>query len=79
MDGGVSVTDQLELTAHCLLRLTTALMLEAVGIPHGQPSAAAELNRRTDRTLTSNQWLAILEPHYRRRFSPAQATRGQGL
>jgi hypothetical protein len=71
--------DQLQLTAHCLLRLTTALALEAAAIPHGQPSAAAELNERTGRRLSSAQWLAILEPYYRRRLCPAEAARAQGL
>lgn len=65
--------DQLELTAHCLLRLTIAVALEAQAIPHGEPSATAELNERTGRRLTSSQWLAILEPHYSRRFYPAEA------
>jgi hypothetical protein len=60
--------DELHVTAHCLLRLTTALTLEAAGICHSQGSATAELNHRTCRQLTSAQWLAILEPHYRKRF-----------
>lgn len=65
-------SNELQLTSHCLLRLSTALMLEAVDIPHGLPTATAELNRRTGRNLSSREWLAILEPHYRRRFAPGE-------
>jgi hypothetical protein len=64
--------DELRLSAHCLLRLTTALILECGDVPHGQPCAADELNARTGRQLSSRQWLEILEPHYRRRFCPGE-------
>jgi hypothetical protein len=66
--------DELQLTAHCLLRLTTALMLESVDVPHGLPTATEELNTRTGRQLSSREWLHLLEPHYRRRFAPGEDT-----
>jgi hypothetical protein len=64
--------NELQLTSHCLLRLSTALMLEVAGVPHGLPSATDELNRRTRRQLSSHEWLRLLEPHYRRRFAPGE-------
>jgi hypothetical protein len=70
--------DRLELTAHCLLRLTVALALETQAVLHGEPSATTELNERTGRQLTSSQWLAILEPHYKRRFCPTGSGRRSG-
>lgn len=63
--------DQIEITSHCLLRYWVALALEAGGVRHGYPSATRELNAISGRTLTSRQWLAILEPHYLQRFSPS--------
>lgn len=67
--------ERLEITSHCLLRLVTTLMLEAADIPHGQPCASEELNHRTARQHSSREWLAILEPHYRRRFMPGDDRR----
>ena len=78
MDAGMP-SDELQISAHCLLRLTTALALESQLIPHGQPSATAELNERTGRQLSSSEWLAILEPYYRRRFCPGEAAADQRL
>jgi hypothetical protein len=63
-------TSELRITAHCLLRLSTALMLEVADIPHGLPSATSELNRRTGRNHSSREWLDILEPRWRRLFCP---------
>ena len=68
--------DVLQLTAHCLLRLCIALALEAGGIDHGLPSAAADLNQRAGRRYTARRWLEILEPYYLRRFSPGDAAAG---
>lgn len=65
-------SDELQLTSHCLLRLSTALMLEVANVPHGLPTATTELNRRTGRNLSSREWLNILEPYYRRRFAPGE-------
>ena len=65
---------QLELTAHCLLRLTTALMLESRGIDHLHPSATDELNQRTGRAYAANQWLQIIGPAYLERFCPGEFT-----
>lgn len=62
--------ESLELTSHCLLRLCTALAIEAADLPHGFPSATLELNQRSGRNLTAEQWLRILEPSYVRIFSP---------
>ena len=62
--------ESIEITSHCLLRLTTALALEAAGLPHGFPLAALELNQQSGRTLCAQQWLQILEPAYLQRFSP---------
>jgi hypothetical protein len=62
--------NELQLTAHCLLRLATALMLESTNVPHGQSRATDELNALTGRRLSSREWLALLEPHYRKRFCP---------
>ena len=66
--------DQLEITSHCLLRLCVSLALESQGLPHGFPLASEELNQRTGRRLTPQQWLAILEPAYIQRFSPNDPT-----
>lgn len=65
---------QLELTAHCLLRLTTALMLESRGIDHLHPKAADELNELTGRDYTAGQWLEIIGPFYLKRFCPGEFT-----
>jgi hypothetical protein len=64
--------DSLEISSHCLLRLTTSLMLEAQGVPHCQPLAVDELNSATGRRLGAREWLAILEPYYRQRFMPGE-------
>lgn len=66
---------QLELTPHCLLRLATALMLEAGGINHLHDCATDELNARTGRSHTASEWLEILAPAYVERFCPDQALR----
>lgn len=60
----------IQLSAHCLLRLATALMLEAQGIDHGFPRANEELNALSSRSFSSGQWLQILEPAYCRQFDP---------
>lgn len=65
--------EQLEISGHCLLRLTTALALEAAGINHNHPSATDELNGRTGRQLSPTQWLAVLEPAYLRTFAPGES------
>jgi hypothetical protein len=62
--------ESVEITSHCLLRLTTALALEAAGLPHGFPLAAQELNERTSRNFSAREWLEVLEPAYLKRFSP---------
>lgn len=63
------MADQLQLSGHCLLRLTTALLLEEGGIAIGHgPRAATELNARSGRAYSQRQWIAILEPAYRQRF-----------
>lgn len=74
MAPGRPLPEQLEITSHCLLRLCIALCLEREGLPHGGPCATRELNERTDRQYTAKQWLAILEPHYVKRFSPNDPT-----
>lgn len=58
------------LTAHCLLRLTTALAMEAKDLAHPFPTATGELNRRTGRCYPAWKWLEILEPYYQERFEP---------
>lgn len=60
--------DSIELTTHCLLRLVTALAIEAADIPHLQGSATEELNQRSGRQFTAEQWLAILDPAWVRQF-----------
>lgn len=62
---------QIQLSAHCLLRLATALMLEAQGIDHGFPAARQELNELSGRCYSASRWLQILEPAYCQRFAPA--------
>lgn len=62
--------ESIEITSHCLLRLCTALALEAEGLAHGFPLATLELNQQSGRSFTATQWLQILEPAYVRRFSP---------
>jgi len=62
--------DSLKITSHCLLRLCTALALEAEGLAHGFPLATLELNQQSGRDFTAKQWLQILEPFYVQRFSP---------
>jgi hypothetical protein len=73
MEQHVWPPEQLELTAHCLLRLCLTLALEAGGVPHGQDSATAELNTATGRQLSARQWLTLLEPAYQQRFDPGPA------
>lgn len=69
------VPETLELTGHCLLRLMTALLLEAGGIHTGAGLAAmAELNRNSGRDLTVQGWIAVLEPTYRQLFMPGDPT-----
>lgn len=69
------VPETLELTGHCLLRLMTALLLEAGGIHTGAGLAAmAELNRNSGRHLTVQGWIGVLEPHYRQLFMPGDPT-----
>jgi hypothetical protein len=51
---------QITLTAHCLLRLMTALLLETQGAVPFLPSA------------TAAQWVDLLMPYFRRRFSPGE-------
>lgn len=70
MEQRVLPPDRLELSAHCLLRLSVTLALEAAGVPHGQNSATAELNTATSRRLSARQWIALLEPAYQQRFDP---------
>lgn len=62
--------DSLIITTHCLLRLTTALMLESQGLDHALPTATGELNRLTGRSYPAGRWLEILEPYYQARFDP---------
>lgn len=64
------MAEELQLSSHCLLRLVTALALEAAGIDHGCDNAVCELNTLTGRWHTAQEWLAILEPVYNRRFAP---------
>lgn len=66
--------DNLQLSSHCLLRLVTALMLEAEGIDHGCSSATNELNQRTGRCHSASAWLVLLTPAYRQRFCPGDTT-----
>jgi hypothetical protein len=63
---------QITLTAHCLLRLMTALLLETQGAVPFLPSATAELNTRTGRSYTAAQWIDLLMPYFRRRFAPGE-------
>jgi hypothetical protein len=62
--------ESLAITAHDLLRMVTALLFEVRGVPHKHDSVTAELNQLTGRHWTARDWLAILEPSYRRRFMP---------
>lgn len=62
----------LTLSGHCLLRLMTALLLETQGMILIRPAASAELNRRTGRCHSADQWVTILAPAYRRRFNPGE-------
>jgi hypothetical protein len=71
--------NELRITAHCLLRLTAALTLEAAGIVHGQGNATAELNNLSGQRRTSAEWLAILEPRFNARFGPQEMAGSQGL
>lgn len=67
--------EAIELSGHCLLRLMTALLLEAGGIHTGAGLAAmAELNRNSGRDLTVQGWIAVLEPSYRQLFMPGDPT-----
>lgn len=67
--------EAIELSGHCLLRLMTALLLEAGGIHTGAGLAAmAELNRNSGRDLTVQGWIAVLEPSYRQLFMPSDPT-----
>lgn len=66
--------DSLQLTSHCLLRLVTALMLEAEGIDHGHSCAASELNQRTGQHHSAAAWLVLLTPAYRQRFCPGDTS-----
>ncbi len=61
---------QITITAHCLLRLMTALLLETQGAVPFSPSASAELNSRSGRFYTAAQWIDLLSPQFQRRFSP---------
>jgi len=60
--------EALEISAHCLLRLMTALLLETEEIIPLHPAESAELNARTGRCYSARQWALILEPSYQRRF-----------
>lgn len=62
--------DTLVITAHDLLRMVTALLFEVRGMPHRHDSVTAELNQRTARQWSPQDWLLILEPSYRNRFMP---------
>lgn len=62
------LAEAVEISAHCLLRLMTALLLETEGIIPLHPAASAELNARTGRSYSAHQWVLTLEPAYQRRF-----------
>jgi hypothetical protein len=62
--------DEIQITAHCLLRLSTALLLEVGGIDHGHSCATDELNRLSGRSLPPKEWLLLLQPLYCARFCP---------
>jgi len=68
----------LVISAHCLLRLMTALLLENEGLVPFPPAASAELNARTGRQHTARQWARLLGPAYQRRFGPLPSAYGLG-
>lgn len=68
--------ESLQLSAHCVLRYTTALMLEVGGVHHhvtGSPSAS--LNKMTGRNHTPREWLKILSAPYLQITDPASNPR----
>lgn len=62
--------DTLTITAHCLLRYTIGLSLEAAFLDHGEACVTDELNQLSGRQLDAAAWLKIIEPYYLERFAP---------
>ncbi|MEB3256353.1 MAG: hypothetical protein VKJ05_08195 [Synechococcaceae cyanobacterium] len=66
--------EALEISAHCLLRLMTALLLESEGLVPLPPAASLLLNAQTAREHSAGEWIAILAPAYQRRFGRIPTT-----